>query len=84
MPAKALPNSLTVVGSASLSTDSTVSERLASSVSVAIGIRVSSLGDLGVVLEVGPSSACGWSSTYCSPTAERLPTTARVSAGISS
>ena len=38
--------------------------------------------DLGLVLEVGPPSLDGCSSTYCSPIAERLPTRAIVSLGI--
>ena len=84
VPSKALPNSPTVVSSASLSTDSTVSERWVSRVWVAIGVRVFSVAISESSARNGSLSACGWSSTYCSPTADRLPTTASVSAGIES
>ena len=84
VPANAAPSSSTVVFRSSLSTDSTVSDRWVSRVSVAIGRRVSCSSITESLWRYGPSSRCGWSSTYCSPTADRLPTTARVSAGISS
>ena len=84
MPAKAVPSSLTVVCSACWSTDSTVVEMSPSSFWVGIGVRVSAVAICESSLRYGLSSDCGWSSTYCSPTAERLPTRASASAGMSS
>ena len=84
VPAKALPNSSTVVFSAFLSTDSTVSERLVSRVWVWIGVRVFSTAISLSSSRKGCSSVCGCSSTYCSPTADRLPTSAIASAGMES
>ena len=82
VPPNAAPSSVTVVRSAWRSTDDTVVDRFSSSVSVWMGVRVSSVAISEASSRYGSDSACGCSSTYCSPTAERLPTTARVSAGI--
>ena len=84
VPAKAVPSSPTVVCSACWSTDSTVVEMSPSSFWVGIGVRVSAVAICEASFRYGLSSDCGWSSTYCSPTAERLPTRASASAGMSS
>ena len=84
MPPNALPISVTVVCRDSLSTDSTVFERLVRKVWVAIGVRVFSIAISDSSSRYGSESPFGWSSTYCSPTAERLPTSAIVSDGMES
>jgi len=84
VPPNAAPSSVTLVCRAALSTDSTVVVMSDSSFSVAIGMRVSSSAISDASVRYGFVSACGWISTYYSPTAERLPTTAIASAGISS
>ncbi len=84
VPANPLPSSRTVVRSEGRSIELTVVDRLASSSSVGSGVSVSASAICEPSSSTGPSSLCGWSSTYCSPTADRLPTTARVSAGMSS
>ena len=84
VPPKASPISLTVVRRASWSTDSTVVEMSPSSFWVGMGVRVSSIAISDSSFRKGFTSDCGCSSTYCSPTAERLPTTASASAGMSS
>ena len=84
VPLNAAPSSPTVVRRASWSTDSTVVERSPSSFWVGNGTRVSAIAISDRSRRKGLLSVRGWSSTYCSPTAERLPTRARVSAGIAS
>ena len=84
VPWKAVPASETIVRRSSLSTDSTVLDRLVSSVVVLSGVAVRSSAISEPSRRYGAVSIRGWSSTYCSPTAERLPTRAAVSAGMSS
>ena len=74
------PSSSTVVLRSSFGTDWTSRFTSSSTVSIRVGVRVS-VRAIRSRAQVGPRSVRGCRSTYCSPTAERFSTTARVSRG---
>ncbi len=82
VPEKALPNSSTVTRRSSLSTEFTSRSRLRTRSVVGSGTRVLPRGMVLPSRRYGPLDVRGCRSTYCSPTAERFATTARVSAGM--
>ena len=82
MPAKDRPSSVTTVERCRLSTEPTSWSRLPSRTSARSGVLVRLAGITLPERRYGRPSERGRRSTYCSPTADRLVTTASVSAGI--